>query len=379
MRLVSCFMLIFMCMLTLLSVPSFGDNQGELDALQQDIDRLQGWLKETQTEHDKLNQKLKQSDENIGTIVKKIERTRNQLKQEKARLKKLQSEQASLRHLKGQHQGQLDKHLISAYKNSDDGLVKVFFSQQDPQQLGRMLKYYEYFNQAHSNKITELVSSLAELKKLEHQILVQRRQLLDTETSLLSQRKHLAKNKQQHQQLLAALDSQLSKSHDQLAQKQKDREHLKVFIKEVVTLLDDSVRRQDARPIRSLKGKLPRPVRGRITKAFGNANQPLRSRWQGWLISQREGSAIQAVHHGRVVFSDWLRGFGLLLIIDHGDDYLSLYARNQSLLKSVGDWVSQGERVATLGASGGFKFPGLYFEIRHKGVPQDPASWLSRG
>jgi septal ring factor EnvC (AmiA/AmiB activator) len=138
------------------------------------------------------------------------------------------------------------------------------------------------------------------------------------------------------------------------------------------------VRKQDARPIRALKGKLPRPTKGRIIKAFGNYNAVARNKWQGWLMKGYEGSAITAVHHGRIVFSDWLRGFGLLLIIDHGDGYLSLYARNQSLLKSVGDWVYQGENIATLGSSGGFKEPRLYFEIRHKGKPQDPAAWLSR-
>ena len=143
-------------------------------------------------------------------------------------------------------------------------------------------------------------------------------------------------------------------------------------------MLDNSVRKQDARPIRSLKGKLPRPTKGRIVKAFGNHNALARNKWQGWLMKGYEGSAITAIHHGRIVFSDWLRGFGLLLIVDHGDGYLSLYARNQSLLKSVGDWVYQGENIATLGASGGFKEPRLYFEIRHKGIPLDPAAWLRR-
>jgi septal ring factor EnvC (AmiA/AmiB activator) len=127
-----------------------------------------------------------------------------------------------------------------------------------------------------------------------------------------------------------------------------------------------------------LKGKLPRPTKGRIVKAFGNNNLQTRSKWQGWLMKGYEGSAITAIHHGRIVFSDWLRGFGLLLIIDHGDGYLSLYARNQTLSKSVGDWVYQGENIATLGSSGGFKEPRLYFEIRHKGRPQDPAAWLKR-
>lgn len=100
--------------------------------------------------------------------------------------------------------------------------------------------------------------------------------------------------------------------------------------------------------------------------------------WTGWLIAADEGTAVNAVHPGRVVFSDYLRGHGLVLIIDHGDDYLSLYAHNQVLLKEPGDWVKQGERIALVGKSGGLEDSALYFEIRHNGRPQDPRNWLAR-
>jgi murein hydrolase activator len=369
---------LFSLVISQLTQVSWADEQADLAKLQQDINKLQLWLKETESEHDKLNQQLRQSDEKIGAIAKKIDTTRTRLNEERARLKKLQAEQSQLRFLKAEQKQQLAKQLNGAQKLGNQGTIKVLLNQDDPQQISRMLKYYEYFNHARMDSIQTLITNLKRLNNIENEILTQRNKLIKTESSLLNKNKLLNTEKKQHKKLLASLDARRQQKNNDLSQKQKDQKRLQNLITEVATLLDNSVRKQDARPIRSLKGKLPRPTKGRIAKAFGNYNAKARNKWQGWLMKGYEGSAITAVHHGRIVFSDWLRGFGLLLIIDHGDGYLTLYARNQSLLKSVGDWVYQGENVATLGASGGFKEPRLYFEIRHKGIPQDPAAWLKR-
>lgn len=369
---------LFSLLLSPLTQLSWADEQADLAELQQEINKLQQWLKETESEHDKLNQQLRNSDKKIGAIAKKIDATRTQLNEERARLKKLQAEQRQLRFLKSEHKQQLAKQLSGAQKLGNQGPIKVLLNPDNPQQISRMLKYYEYFNQARMESIQTLVINLKRLNNIENEILAQQNKLIKTENSLLKKNRQLNNEKKQHKKLLASLEARRQQKSNDLSQKQKDQKRLQNLISEVATLLDNSVRKQDARPIRSLKGTLPRPAKGRIIKAFGNHNAQARTRWQGWLIKGYEGSAISAVHHGRIVFSDWLRGFGLLLIIDHGDGYLSLYARNQSLLKSVGDWVYQGENIATLGASGGFKEPRLYFEIRHKGIPQDPAAWLGR-
>ncbi|MBL4796864.1 MAG: peptidoglycan DD-metalloendopeptidase family protein [Oleispira sp.] len=373
-RIIFLFSFVF-CQLTQVS---WADEQADLEKLQQEINKLQLWLKNTESEHDKLNQQLRLSDERIGALAKKIDDTRNQLNEERARLKKLQAEQSQLRVLKSEQKQQLAKQLIGAQKIGNQGSIKVLLNQDDPQQVSRMLKYYEYFNQARMESIQTLIINLKRLNNIENEILTQQNKLIKTENSLLKKNKQLNNDKRQHKKLLASLEKRRQQKSSDLSQKQKDQKRLQQLITEVATLLVNSVRKQDARPIRSLKGKLPRPTKGRIVKAFGNYNAQARSKWQGWLIKGYEGSPITSIHHGRIVFSDWLRGFGLLLIVDHGDGYLSLYARNQSLLKSVGDWVYQGENIATLGSSGGFKEPRLYFEIRYKGKPQDPASWLSR-
>lgn len=132
------------------------------------------------------------------------------------------------------------------------------------------------------------------------------------------------------------------------------------------------------RPFKELKGKLPWPTQGKIIKQFGSARATNKVRWQGLMIASDEGAPVHAVHHGRVVFADYLRGHGLLLIIDHGDSFLSLYAHNQMLYKEIGDWVSAGEEIATVGQSGGQDQAGLYFELRHQGKPTNPNSWLKK-
>ena len=369
---------LFSLLISQLTQVSSADEQADLAKLQQEINKLQSWLKETESEHDKLSESVRQSDEKMGGLAKKIDETRALLNQERSRLKKLQAEQSQLRTLKSEQKQQLAKQLSGAQKLGNQGSIKVLLNQDDPQKISRMLKYYEYFNQARMESIQTLIVNLKRLNNIEAEILAQQSALIKTENSLLKKNKQFSTEKKQHKKLLASLEARRKEKSNDLSQKQKDQKRLQQLINEVATLLDNSVRKQDARPIRSLKGKLPRPTKGRIVKAFGNHNSLARNKWQGWLMKGYEGSAITAIHHGRIVFSDWLRGFGLLLIVDHGDGYLSLYARNQSLLKSVGDWVYQGENIATLGASGGFKEPRLYFEIRHKGIPLDPAAWLGR-
>ena len=323
---------LFCLFISSLAQVSMADEQADLAKLQEEIKKLQSWLKETESEHDKLSEALRKSDENIGKIAKKIDNTRSQLNTERARLKKLKAEQSQLRFLKSEQKQQLAKQLTGAQKLGNQGSIKVLLNQDDPQQISRMLKYYEYFNKARMESIQTLIVNLKRLNNIENEILAQQNQLIKTENSLLKKNKQLNNEKKQHKKLLASLELQRQQKSNDLSQKQKDQKRLQQLITEVATLFDNSVRKDDARPIRSLKGKLPRPAKGSIVKAFGNKNAQARSKWQGWLMKGYEGSAITAIHHGRIVFSDWLRGFGLLLIVDHGDGYLSLYARNQSLL-----------------------------------------------
>lgn len=353
------------------------NDEKQLNNLKQEIKKLEQWLNSARDEHSQLDKALRQSDLEIAKLLQQVEATRQELKGEQARLKKLRQEQSQLRELKQQHREHLAEQVRAAQQLGDQGPLKLLLNQDDPQQMQRMMRYFDYFNAARINNIRHLIAELQRLDTVAEQIQQQERKLQQTETSLLQQNRLLTARKIEQKKLLASLARQLSNRELRLKRKHADRQRLERLLGEVQTLISNSPRRNDERPFRAMKGKLPRPTKGRIRKAFGNRRDQ-HARWDGWLINTQEGQQIRAVHHGRVVFADWLRGFGLLTIIDHGHGYLSLYAHNQTLFHEVGTWVNQGDTLALSGINQDTGTSNLYFEIRHKGHPQDPAVWLKR-
>ena len=361
----------------LLCGKAVANDEQQLSNLKQEIKKLEQWLNTARDEHSQLDQALRKSDLEIAELLKKIERTRTELKEEQSRLKKLRLEQSQLRELKQQHRQHLAEQLRSAQKLGDQGPLKLLLNQNDPQQAQRMMRYFDYFNVARIKNIQRLLAEQQHLDTIAEQILQQERKLQQSESRLLKQNRALTTRKQAQKKLLASLSKQLSSKEQRLRRKQTDRKRLEKLLGEVQNLISNSPRKNDERPFRAMKGKLPRPASGRISKAFGNRRDQ-HARWDGWLINTLEGQKVRAVHHGRVVFSDWLRGFGLITIIDHGHGYLSLYAHNQTLFHDVGTWVNQGDTLALSGINQDSGKANLYFEIRHQGRPQDPAVWLKR-
>lgn len=372
------FLLLAGLALTLLCTPVRADDEAKLKSLKAEIARLEQWLNSARDEYSQLNDALRKSDLEIAELSKQIAATRRQLQEEQDRLKKLRQEQGQLRQLQDQHRQRLAEQIRTAQRLGNEGPVRLLLNQDDPQQAQRMLRYFSYFNSARIRHIQDILAELTRLDQIAELIVQQEQALQHTEQQLLDDNRRLTAQKQEQRTLLASLQQKMNTEQKRLTQKQADRKRLEDLLSEVQTLLINSPRREDARPFTALKGKLPRPVNGRVTHAFGNRNAGGLSRWEGWLIDAREGEPVHAIHHGRVVYSDWLRGFGLLTIIDHGQGYLSLYAHNQTLQRAVGSWVNQGDVIATAGRSGGQDEAGLYFEIRYKGRPQDPAVWLKR-
>ena len=352
------------------------DDEARLNELKSEIKKLEHWLNSAKDEYAGLNKSLKQSDEEIGALLKQIQQTQTQLREEQARLKKLRLEQTQLHQLQTEHQRHLSQQVIASRNMGDESALRLWLAQDDPQQSQRLMRYFSYFNQARVENIEHTMAELVRLDQIAELIVQQEQALKSTEQSLLNKNKTLSSKRKDQQRILANLSKKMNTESQRLTQKQADRKRLENLLAEVETILANSPRQNDERPFSKMKGKLPRPVAGRVLKAFGNANSDTMSRWEGWQISVQEGAEVRAIHHGRVVFSDWLRGFGLLLIIDHGQGYLSLYAHNETLLRDVGSWVNGGDVVAAAGRSGGLTDPALYFEIRYQGRPQDPAVWI---
>lgn len=367
-----------LCAALLLAAPAHANDEARLEALKAEIRKLETWLRDAQKESGQLTESLRQSDLDIARLSRKIEETRQQLAEENDRLKKLRQEQGQLRELQARHRQHLSEQLRAVQRLGNDGPVKLLLNQDDPQQAQRMLRYFTYFNDARIARIRHILSELTRLDNLATLIQTTEQQLRQTEQQLLQSNRTLQQRKQEQQQLLTRLQREVSSEQQRLKQKEADRKRLESLLNEVQTLLDNSPRRTDARPISALRGKLPRPLSNRVLQGFGSPLSDGPGRREGWLLDAREGDSVRAIHHGRVVFADWLRGYGLIIIVDHGEGYLSLYAHNQSLLRDVGNWVNQGDVIASAGRSGGSEQASLYFEIRYRGRPQDPAVWLKR-
>ncbi|MEX1033351.1 MAG: peptidoglycan DD-metalloendopeptidase family protein [Cellvibrionaceae bacterium] len=175
--------------------------------------------------------------------------------------------------------------------------------------------------------------------------------------------------------MLARLNESIETKDQELQQLARDRQYIEQLMTEIVATVGHQNTFNSDAPFAELRGKLPWPAEGQIAHSFGSERVAGKMKWDGVLIRASEGEPVKAIHHGRVVFADYLRGHGLLIIVDHGEGYMSLYAHNQTLKKAVGNWVEAGEVIASVGSSGGQRQAGLYFEIRQHGRPTNPGTW----
>jgi len=348
----------------------------ELSDLKNKIKSLQANLTKKRKQQSTAITQLKRAEKKIAMAAKILTSTKRQLKTKANSLKNLRKKQKRLnREKQGQKQA-LAEQLRAAYMNGNQAYLKMLLNQQDPEKLGRMLVYYDYMNKARSENLNKLKLTLANIKKVDHSIQREIRKLNILKQSKQNETKKLVKLKQQRQRLVKALSKEIVHKTDQLTELEINAEELQQLIDSVRETIDEMDFTQPLEGLKKLKGHLNWPIKGHLIRNFGSLTQGQRS--SGILISGKEGKEVISIHHGRVVYADWLRGFGLLLILDHGQGYMSLYGYNQALYKEVGDWVEAGEAVATLGQSGGQKKPALYFELRHQGKPINPKKWLTK-
>jgi septal ring factor EnvC (AmiA/AmiB activator) len=342
---------------------------GKIEKLKQAID-----VKEDSKS--KYIKQLKSIERNIGGISQDIRAIGKKIK---ARKKEL----AALRETRLQHQRQLSREndylaeqVYTAFTLGREEKVKLLFSQQEPQSLQRNLVYYQYFSNARVALINDVQANIDKIIETEELIQQARQELEKDQQALNRQKQKLDKDRGKRKSIIASLDQQLKKQGGSLSRLEDEAVQLQNLIKSIQEIFVDAPETEiSRRAFAELKGKLAWPVKGKLKRLFGR-NKPLSNlRWQGVMIEAPGGSHVQAVSHGRIAFADWLRGLGNLIIIDHGNSYLSLYGHNESLFKSAGEWVDAGEVISSIGSSGGQKKPGLYFEIRKKGKPQNPTGW----
>lgn len=385
------------------------ENNEELTAVQSGIKAADRNMQRIQLQKNTLNTQLGEVEKLYGRTAALLKTLQGQVEQKRQNLIKIRQEKQSLQDEVAKQNEELAGQIKAAYAMGQKEQLKLLLNQQDPALSSRMLVYYDYLNKARLTKLAGISESMQHLDRLGKQ--------QQQETELLEKSLEQKKSEQiaadgvrkRRAELLTKLKSDFSSNEQQIIHLRESENKLKNLVSSLQRSTDDltfeveqtkklhqSAEVSSDEPAKnlpdskddfsklkgdftSLKGQLPWPVKGRLANKFGSARaESTESIWDGVLIDASEGTEISAITSGKVVFSDWLRGYGLLIIIDHGKGYMTLYAFNQSLYRQVGEWVDAGEVVASVGQSGGRSRSGLYFGIRNKGKPVDPLEWCRK-
>lgn len=348
----------------------------QLQTLNHGISKLEQWLKTAQTQKSGLQAELQQSEKEAGRITGQIREVEKNIEETRNRLGQLNVQRDQLIIDRARQENLLAGQIRTRYYLGNQEYIKALLSQDQPEQLARTLKYYDYFNKARIRQIAAHNTILEQLKLNQQAIETQNQALIQANEALLSQQDQLSLRRKERSAILLELQGDIKDSDTELANLLKNRKQLEQLLRAVEEKVPAFEFARGSRPIKELKGKLPWPTRGKVVHRYGTTDQQTGTQWSGLLISAAEGQDIQAVHRGHVVFADWLRGYGLLIIIDHGEGYMSLYGHNQAIYKKSGDSVKAGEVIGGVGNSGGMQQTHLYFEIRSNGKTQDPQQWM---
>ena len=356
------------------------DYRSQLKVVEAEINKLQKRLDQTTNTGKQAQEALREQEVLLLELKREqaraeqaVNREENEIALLERSLKRQVDEQAS-------HVENLALLIHAGYASGSENRLKLLLSQQNPYDLGRLSNYYQYVSRARTERIQQLVKQTGELTETVA-ALRQKNQVLEKHQAELN----AAVERSQavllsRQQALASLNASISEDKQALQLQQENKNRLLELLRGIERVSRDYV---PYVPPSGLAGSfsdqisaLSVPLGGRIAQRFGSRDPVTGQRRQGLLISSREGEQVRSVFYGRVVFSDWLRGYGRLLIIDHGGGYMSLYGHNNEIYVGVGDNIETGQVISTAGTTGGLERTALYFEIRHNGEPVDPARWL---
>lgn len=361
---------------------------------------LRGRIEQTQKELESAEESKSEATDALKFSERAISQTNRELydlarKQQgvNAKLNELQSDIVRTQQDIGQQQASLSKLLYQRYLAGEDDPLKLLLNQQDPNEAARQLRYYGYMSRSRADAIQSLRLSLDRLQLLESETREKDQELARIKAEQESRKRQLETEQNARKLVLIKIAKQIQNRRRELSTLKRDEQRLTQLIerlakagakkkKRSVTTAPGPVRQPDlsqaSGAFRQLKGKLGLPVQGEVAHRFGSPREDSGALWKGVFIRAHTGEAVKAVASGRVVFADWLRGFGNLLIIDHDDGFMSLYGNNEALYKQVGENVRSGDAISTAGNSGGSPDSGLYFELRYQSRPFDPLGWMTK-
>ncbi|MFZ2541903.1 MAG: peptidoglycan DD-metalloendopeptidase family protein [Gallionella sp.] len=365
------------------------DQQHELENLRKRIAAVQREMDETSETKSEATDALRESERAISDINRKLIELTVKRRAADHNLSKLQIEQKKLSSAMASQHVLLGNLLHHQYLGGRQEYFKLVLNNQNPSHIARDLQYYNYIARSRATWLTRLRADFSVLDTVSKDARAQRLELDELRTQQAAQKDSLGKQKQARKKMLLKISAQLRLQRREMSRLQRNENRLAQLVEKITEMLaqpesqtifrNDKLpdNRFDSSPFNLLQGKLALPVRGVITNRFGSQRPDSTVRWKGLFVRTSSGQAVKAIAAGQVVFADWMRGFGNLLIVDHGEGYMSLYGYNESLHKQVGDILHGGDTIAVVGNSGGSEVSGLYFELRHKSKPLDPIQWLA--
>ncbi|MCC2607812.1 murein hydrolase activator EnvC family protein [Planctobacterium marinum] len=366
--------LLTLLLLLTLSLNAGAQTQDDLKSIQDEIKSRQTNLNAKVRTAESLQQQLKNAELEISQLTKASIISAQELKLVQAEQRQLQNKHDTLTAQKQTQLRLLANQIKSAYLAGDHDYTKLLLNQESAGKFERMLVYYQYLNDARKAQIDSFTQLIAELQKTAAALQEKQTQIEQLQAQQQAQQQALKQQQNSREIALNEIQKTINSDAEQIEQLQINEQQLSNAIAEA--LAREAARKDIALSgLNSAKGKLIKPVNGKYRRLFGKRRQG-QVRWKGVIFEAPQGRPVSAIHQGKVIFADWLKGMGLVTVIDHGAGYMSLYGHTQALLKQVGDVVEGGETIALVGQSGGQQSAGLYFELRHKGAAINPSNWL---
>ena len=377
--------MIFICMsIMAFSWADFDDdteqNEQELKQLKIKIKKIRNELDEVRTLQDRIRQELRTTEVNISKRVNNLYQLKRKLRHQNKRLRKLQHQKNELNKDLDLQQELLGQQVRTSYTIGKQEYLKLLLNQESPAEIGRVLTYYEYFNQARSERIDTSKKTLISLAQIKKRIKSETKTLQKLKLQQVDEKTKLEESYKGRALVIAKLSKDIQNKDSVLQQLLENEKRLGRVLNVITDTMPDIATDIGGKrkAFRKLKGELYWPALGKVKSLFGKPRKLASVKWNGVIIKAKQGNNVRAISHGRVAYADWLRGYGLLIILDHGDGYMSLYGHNESIKKETGDWVAPGDIIGSVGDTGGQKRAGLYFEIRHNGKPTNPKIWCRK-
>ena len=383
----------------------------DLSEIQTKIQALKKELDNNQAAHKDATDALKDSETAISAANQKLHDINHKQQQNKTTLNSLKKQSLNINDKLGAQQQDLSRLLKQQYMHGNQSYTQLILQDKNPSEIARDVKYFSYIAKAHAKVIDDMQGNLAKVKVLNDKTASALQEVVDLKAKQEEEKKALVAQKQEKAKVVSSLSSQIATQRKQIDKLKRDEQSLSNLVERLAKIVPpvkrhkktkkhapdvDITENSDDKPSKktviannetlpsndfaginfaSLRGKLHLPVRGEVSNRFGASREDTGVSWKGLFIKSAEGSDVKSVADGRVVFADWMRGFGNLIIVDHGSGYMSLYGNNQAVLKHVGDEVDAGDTIASVGNSGGNESNGLYYELRKNSAPFDPLSW----